>query len=127
MEAKPLLARCRPLAQPALSVYQAAELEQLLKVLAERQRLRILNRLVQAKGEPLSVGEFVQALRLTQPTVSYHLNLLREVGLLEREARATSAYYRLAPAAFERIAALLALPPALAGREPAGASASEAR
>ena len=46
MEAKPLLARCRPLAQPAFSVYQAAELEQLLKVLAERQRLRILNRLL---------------------------------------------------------------------------------
>ena len=127
MEAKPLVTRCRPLAQPALSVYQAAELEQLLKVLAERQRLRILNRLVQAKGEPLAVGEFVQALRLRQPTVSYHLKLLREAGLLEREARANAAFYRLTPAAFERIAALLALPPALAGREPAGASASEAR
>jgi DNA-binding transcriptional ArsR family regulator len=80
-----------------------------------------------SKGEPLTVGEFVQALRLRQPTVSYHLKLLRDVGLLEREARATSALYRLAPAAFERIAALLALPSALAGREPAGASASEAR
>ena len=93
-----------------LSEREAAELEQLFKALADRNRLRILNSLLQAGGEPVCVCEFQPALGIAQPTVSHHLKQLVNAGLLEREKRGTYAYYRLAAGALDRVAGLLAAP-----------------
>jgi ArsR family transcriptional regulator, arsenate/arsenite/antimonite-responsive transcriptional repressor len=81
-----------------------------LQTVADRTRLRILNILIRAQGAPVCVCEFVPELGLTQPTVSYHLEQLRDAGLLERERRGAFSYYRLVPGVLERVQALLAGP-----------------
>jgi len=104
----PLVQCCTPLAGSTLSPEDAAELERLLKALADRHRLRIINILLRAGGEAVCVCEFQPALGIAQPTVSHHLKQLVEAGLLEREKRGTYAYYVLAPGALERVGDLLA-------------------
>lgn len=91
-----------------MSEAEAAELERLLKALADRHRLRILNILLAADGQPVCVCAFPPLLGISQPTVSHHLKQLLEAGLLEREKRGTFAYYSLAPGALDRVGALLA-------------------
>ncbi len=101
---------CTPLAGSTLSVDEAVELERLFKALADRHRLKILNCLVQADGEPVCVCEFQPLLGVKQPTVSHHLKQLVEAGLLEREKRGTFAYYSLKVGALSRIGGLFVEP-----------------
>jgi ArsR family transcriptional regulator len=108
-ESRTLLDCCTPLATPTLSVEQASALEQLFGALADRHRLRILNLLIEADGEPVCVCEFTASLGLPQPSVSYHLKQLMDTGLLVRERRARFAYYSIAPHALERLGALIDL------------------
>jgi ArsR family transcriptional regulator len=107
-----LLQCCAPIARPTLSDAQAVELERLFRVLADRNRVKILNLLAGADGEATCVCDFVPALGLAQPTVSYHLKQLADAGLLEREKRGTFAYYRLVPGALDRLGSLVAAPAA---------------
>jgi ArsR family transcriptional regulator len=107
----PLLECVTPLAGASLSDAEAAELERLLRMLADRTRLRILNMLIRAGDSAVCVCEFVPELGLTQPTVSYHLKQLTEAGLLAREKRGAFVYYWLLPTTLERVQALLAGPP----------------
>jgi len=109
-----LIACCPPLAVPTLTDEQAADLERVFKALADRNRVKILNVLVQAGEQDVCVCELVPALGVGQSTVSYHLKQLVDAGLLERERRGTFGYYRLAPGALERIGAIFARPPAAA-------------
>lgn len=106
----PLVECATPLAGLSLSDEEAAELERLLRTIADRTRLKILNILIRARGASVCVCEFVPELGLTQPTISYHLKQLREVGLLERERRGAFSYYRLVPGVLERVQSLLAAP-----------------
>ncbi len=103
----PLVQCCAPLAGPALSDGEAADLERLFRALGDRQRVKILNLLFHTRGEAVCVCELVPALGLAQATVSYHLKQLTDVGLLERERRGTYAYYRLADGAIDRLCTLL--------------------
>jgi ArsR family transcriptional regulator len=73
--------------QSCVSGDQAAELEQVFKAVADRHRVRILNRRVRASGEPVCVCDFEELLGLKQPTVSYHLTQLLNAGLVTRERR----------------------------------------
>ncbi len=98
---------CTPLAGSSLSNDEAAELERLLKLLADKQRLRILNMLLRAGGQAVCVCEFTAELDVSQPTVSHHLKQLTDGGLLERERRASFVYFRLRPGAIARVRALL--------------------
>jgi ArsR family transcriptional regulator len=110
----PLVACCKPIARPTLSEAQAVELETLFKTLADRHRVKILNLLARPGDEAICVCDFTEPLGLKQPTVSYHLKLLTNAGLLEREKRGSFAYYRLAEGALARLSDLVAAPPALA-------------
>ena len=112
MRRLPLLACETPLAGSSLDATAAAELEQLLRSIADRHRLQILNLLVRAGGEAVCVCEFTAALALPQSNVSYHLRRLVESGLLVREARGRYAYYGLVEGALNRIAALVVVPSA---------------
>ncbi len=58
-------------------------------------------------GEPVCVCEFTDALGISQPTVSHHLKVLTEAGLLERERRASFVYFGLRPGALDRVGSLL--------------------
>jgi ArsR family transcriptional regulator len=94
MKELPLIECCTPIAGPALSPAEAAELERLFKALADRHRLQILNCLLHSDGA-VCVCDFEAILGVKQPTVSHHLKQLVDAGLLEREKRGTYAYYRL--------------------------------
>jgi ArsR family transcriptional regulator len=105
--ALPLAQCCAPLAEPGLTDDEADQLEQVFKALADRHRVRILNRLLQAGGEAVCVCDLEEMLPLKQPTVSYHLKQLLNAGIVERQKRGSFAYFSVAPGALERVCALL--------------------
>jgi ArsR family transcriptional regulator len=96
---------------PPLDPAAAQDLASLFKALADPTRVAIVNRL--AAGEECCVCDLTDAFELSQPTVSHHLRLLRDAGLVEAERRGTWAYYRLVPEAIERLRGALT-PAALA-------------
>lgn len=103
----PLVQCCAPLAEPALSEDEAKQLETVFKALADRHRVKILNRLLAAGGEAVCVCDFEEKLGLKQPTVSYHLKQLLSAGIIEREKRGSFAYFSIAEGALEHVCALL--------------------
>jgi ArsR family transcriptional regulator len=78
----------------------------LFKALGDPHRLTILATLARADDE-VCVCDFTSGLPLNQPTVSHHLKILRDSGLVSGERRGTWVYYRLAAGARERIDAAL--------------------
>ena len=107
MTALPLVQCCAPIAEPGLTENEAGELERVFKALADRHRVTILNRLLQAGGEAVCVCDLEELLPLKQPTVSYHLKQLLDAGIVEREKRGSFAYFSVAPGALQRVCALL--------------------
>lgn len=105
--ALPLVQCCAPIAEPGLTVDEAGELERVFKALADRHRVKILNRLLQAGGEAVCVCDLEDLLPLKQPAVSYHLKQLLQAGIVEREKRGSFAYYSIAEGSLERVCALL--------------------
>jgi ArsR family transcriptional regulator len=110
-----LIDGCSPLVRPTLSAGQALELERLFKALADRHRIRILNLLAGA-DDAVCVCKLMPVLGLAQPTVSYHLKLLTDAGLLEWERRGRFSYYRIAEGALGRVGELVSGPAATNAR-----------
>ena len=110
MTSLPVVQCCAPLGAAHLSEEEASELERVFKALADRHRVKILNRLLAAGGEAVCVCDFEALLGLKQPTVSYHLKQLLDAGLVSREKRGSFAYFSLVPGAFEHVRALLDVP-----------------
>jgi ArsR family transcriptional regulator len=92
-----LAASCPPLLAGPLDLAEAERLAGALKVIAEPARLRLLS-LIQAQpnGEAC-VCNLTEPLGLSQPTVSHHLKVLLEAGLVEREQRGNWAYFSVVP------------------------------
>ena len=107
MTALPLVQCCAPLADPGLTEDESLELERVFQALADRHRVKILNRLLRAGGEAVCVCELEDMLAVKQPTVSYHLKQLLSAGLVDREKRGSYAYFSLVPEALERVSELL--------------------
>lgn len=99
----PTIECCTPLAGSSLDSERAGELEAVLKALADRHRLRIVNLLLRAGGEAVCVCEVQPLLGLSQGTVSHHLKQLVEVGLIARETRGTYSYFSLVPGALDSV------------------------
>jgi ArsR family transcriptional regulator, arsenate/arsenite/antimonite-responsive transcriptional repressor len=95
---------CAPLGAPTLSDEEAAATAELFKALGDPARVRILNTLATANGEPVCVCHMIEPLGLSQPTVSHHLKKLLDAGLVEREQRGKWAYFSLKPDAVEKLA-----------------------
>jgi ArsR family transcriptional regulator len=88
-------ATCPPLLAGALAPGDAENLARALRVLADPARLRILS-LIRAQPErEACVCHLTEPLGLTQPTVSHHLKVLLDAGLVEREQRGSWAYFRV--------------------------------
>ena len=97
--------RCCP---PAKVTGKSFEPEaELFKAISDPYRLRMLATMARA-GHEVCVCDFTDALPLNQPTVSHHLRILREAGLVTCERRGTWVYYQLAADAPERVRAALA-------------------
>lgn len=99
----PVINCCTPLAGSSLDAGRASELETVLKALADRHRLRIVNMLLRAEGEAVCVCEFEPFLDLSQGTVSHHLKKLVNAGLVERETRGNRSYFSLVPGALDSV------------------------
>ena len=110
----PAIECCTPLAGSSLSAARALEVEAVLKAVADRHRLRIVNLLLRAGGEPVCVCEVQPLLGLSQGTVSYHLKQLVEAGLIEREKRGTYSYFSLVPGAIDAVREVFSAPVATA-------------
>jgi ArsR family transcriptional regulator, arsenate/arsenite/antimonite-responsive transcriptional repressor len=95
---------CAPLAAPTLSDEEATATAELFKALGDPARVRILNSLATAGGEPVCVCHMIEPLGLSQPTVSHHLKKLLDAGLVEREQRGKWAYFSLKPDAVDKLA-----------------------
>jgi len=91
---------------PPLDAADRTEEASLFKALSDPARLTMLATLARAEDE-VCVCDFTAGLPLNQPTVSHHLRLLREAGLVSCERRGTWVYYRLANDARARIGASL--------------------
>ena len=106
MQALPVLQPicCGP-ATPPLPVEARAELAARFKALADPTRVAIVNRL--AAADEVCVCDLTAAFALSQPTISHHLRILREAGLVESSRRGTWAYYRLVPEAIDALRSTL--------------------
>jgi ArsR family transcriptional regulator, arsenate/arsenite/antimonite-responsive transcriptional repressor len=99
---------CPPLLQGPLAVAEAEHLAAALKALADPARLRLLSLLQAQPGNEACVCHLIEPLGLSQPTVSHHLKVLLQAGLVEREQRGSWAFYRVVPDALSALRELLA-------------------
>jgi ArsR family transcriptional regulator len=102
-----LVACCTPLAGEVLDAAAAEQLAAVLKVLAEPTRLRLLSLIAANQDSEECICNLTDVVGVSQPTVSHHMKLLVDAGLLEREQRGKWAYYRLVPGALDALAGLL--------------------
>ncbi|MFI6357534.1 ArsR/SmtB family transcription factor [Streptomyces sp. NPDC050743] len=86
---------------------QAAELAKVFKALGDPVRLRLLSLIASRAGGEVCVCDLTPAFDLSQPTISHHLKLLRQAGLIDCERRGTWVYYRVLPGALDRLSAFL--------------------
>jgi ArsR family transcriptional regulator len=98
---------CTPIAGAPLGAGEAAELAAVLKALADPARLRLLSVIQAADGGEACQCDLTAPVGLTQPTVSHHLKVLLDAGLVTREKRGAWAYYRSVPTRLAEVAAAL--------------------
>ena len=105
-----VLACCSPLAREPLTAEAAVELAGLLKAIADPTRLRLLSLIQAHEDGEACVCDLTAPVGLTQPTVSHHLRVLLDAGLVTKTKRATWAYYRAVPDRLAALAAVIAAP-----------------
>jgi len=111
MSMKARVARCcSPVLQAPLGRDDATALAVALKALADPARLRLLSFIARQPAAEACVCHLVGPLGLAQPTVSHHLKVLTDAGLVTRERRGTWMFYRLVPERVEALRDALALP-----------------
>ena len=98
---------CSPLAREPLSQPQADQVAPLLKALADPVRLRLMSLVASHTDGEACVCDLNDAFDLSQPTISHHLKVLHEAGLLDREKRGVWVYYRARTEALSSLAAMI--------------------
>ena len=102
---------CPPITEASLDPDQATDLARTFKALGDPIRLRLLSRITSATDGEICVCELTgDAFDVSGPTISHHLKVLREAGLIEGERRGTWVYYRPVAANLRQLAALLDVP-----------------
>jgi ArsR family transcriptional regulator len=101
---------CPPLSREPLSREQAEQIAPLMKALADPVRLRLLSLVASHPGGEACVCDLNDAFELSQPTISHHLKVLHDTGLLDREKRGVWVYYRARPGALASLGALIGDP-----------------
>jgi ArsR family transcriptional regulator len=99
--------RCSPLVREPLDAEQAAELSRLFKAMGDPVRLRLLSLIASHAGGEACVCDLATVFDLTNPTISHHLKVLREAGLISGQRRGTWVYYRVHPQALGTLSAVL--------------------
>lgn len=108
---------CVPLVAAPIAPVDAVELAHKFKALADPTRVRLLSLVAAHDGGEACVCDITEPVGLSQPTVSHHLKILVDAGLLAREQRGTWAFYSLVPGSLGHLAEVLRDPIA---RDPDG-------
>lgn len=108
MEVQSIEACCAPVTAGVLDEHDATELAGVFKVLADPARLRLLSLVAAAEGGEACACDLIEPVGRSQPTVSHHLSLLVDAGLLSREKRGRWAWYRVVPERLQALQAALA-------------------
>jgi ArsR family transcriptional regulator len=103
----------QPLTRGPLDAEQAGAVAPMFKALGDPVRLRLLSMIASAGGGEVCVCDLTGSFALTGPTISHHLKVLREAGLVDSDRRGTWVYYRLVPAALVLMGGLLAVSDAM--------------
>jgi ArsR family transcriptional regulator len=98
---------CPSLVSEPLSSSQAADLAHVMKALADPTRLRLVSMVAAHENGEACVCELTDPLGLTQPTISHHLKILVDAGILTRSQRGKWAYYAIVATALDSLAAIL--------------------
>jgi ArsR family transcriptional regulator, arsenate/arsenite/antimonite-responsive transcriptional repressor len=109
----PVTACCAPLAVTPLSQEQASGIAPMFKALGDPVRLRLMSLI--ASTTEACVCDLTDRFQVSSPTISHHLRVLREAGLVGCERRGTWVYYWVRPEALRQLGALLeiAAPPSV--------------
>jgi ArsR family transcriptional regulator, arsenate/arsenite/antimonite-responsive transcriptional repressor len=100
---------CAPLTREPLTGEQAVELARVFKAMGDPVRLRLLSLIASHEGGEACVCDLTDVFDLTGPTISHHLKVLREAGLITGERRGTWVFYRVCPDALRFASQLLTL------------------
>ncbi len=98
---------CSPLTREPMTTERAERLAGIFKAVADPARLRLLSIIASHEGGEACVCDLTEPLDLSQPTVSHHLRVLVEAGLVTREKRGKWAYYTVIPAALDALGGVL--------------------
>ncbi|MFF1285188.1 ArsR/SmtB family transcription factor [Streptomyces sp. NPDC058299] len=101
---------CPGLLTAPLDEDRAVTLAKVFKALGDPVRLRLLSLIASRAGGEVCVCDLTPAFDLSQPTISHHLKLLKQAGLIGSERRGTWVYYRLLPEMTDQLAAILTRP-----------------
>ncbi|MFI1918206.1 ArsR/SmtB family transcription factor [Nocardia sp. NPDC020380] len=101
------LCEVTPLARQPLTPQAATELAAVFKALSDPVRLRLLSLVASHTGQEACVCDISDGFDVGQPTISHHLKVLREAGLLSSQRRGSWVYYRVEPAALQQLSTLL--------------------
>ncbi len=107
---EPTLAQacCTPLMEAPLTDDDARHMARVFKALADPARLRLLSLIAAQPDQEACNCELIEPLGLSQPTVSHHLKVLHDAGLLARERRGQWIYYRIVPEQMAAVRSALA-------------------
>jgi ArsR family transcriptional regulator len=97
---------CEPVVYPEVERHQAERMARIAKALGDPIRLQLVDVLRKHAGK-VCVCELVPLFDLSQPTVSHHLKVLREAGIVGSERRGLWAYYYVEPGAVAELSAWL--------------------
>jgi len=98
-----IAACCSPLAGGAIDDESAEQLARVFKALGDPTRVRLVSLIAAAEGSEACICDLVDPVGLSQPTVSHHMKLLVEAGLVTREQRGRWAYYALVADSFDAL------------------------
>ncbi|WP_432206106.1 ArsR/SmtB family transcription factor [Arthrobacter agilis] len=101
---------CVPSGAPAMSVERAEALSRQFKAIADPNRLRLVSLIYSSAENEACVCDLTELLSLGQPTVSHHLKILVDAGILHREKRGVWAYFSIVPGALDALAGVLTEP-----------------
>ncbi|MFD1827914.1 MULTISPECIES: ArsR/SmtB family transcription factor [Mumia] len=103
----PAAACCSTLTGGVLSEDDAATLAKMFKALGDPTRVRLLSMIAANADGEACICDLTEPVGLSQPTVSHHMKLLAESGLVTREQRGRWAYYRVVETALDSLGASL--------------------